>query len=111
MSTSNIAIIGDRDSIFCFRAVGVDVFPAERPEDVREVFAEVYKGGYAVIFITEQSAMHIEERLKEAAWEPLPSVMLIPNNQGSLGYGLETLRDVVKKAVGADIMKEDEERH
>ena len=108
MSTSNVAIIGDRDSIFCFHAVGVDVFPAEKPDDVKTVFDQVSKGGYSVIFITEQSAVHIEEKLREAAWKPLPSVILIPNNQGSLGYGLETLRDVVKKAVGADIMKENE---
>ena len=107
MSTSNIAIIGDRDSIFCFHAVGVDVFPAEKPEDVRAIFDDVYGGGYAIIFITEQSAVHIEEKLEEAAWRPLPSVILIPNNRGSLGTGLEALRNIVKKAVGADIMKEE----
>jgi V/A-type H+-transporting ATPase subunit F len=108
MSTSNIAIIGDRDSIFCFHAVGVDVFPAEKADDVKAVFDQVSEGGYAVIFITEQSAIHIEEKLREAAWRPLPSIILIPNNRGSLGYGLETLRNIVKKAVGADIMKKDE---
>ncbi|UCE17428.1 MAG: V-type ATP synthase subunit F [Gemmatimonadota bacterium] len=108
MSTSNIAVIGDRDSIFCFHAVGVDVYPAEKADDVKAAFDQVYEGGYAVIFITEQSAIHIEERLREAAWRPLPSIVLIPNNRGSLGYGLETLRHVVRKAVGADIMQEDE---
>lgn len=108
MSTSNIAIVGDRDSIFCFRAVGVDVFPVVKPDEVKAVFEEVSQRGYAVIFVTEQSAVHIEEKLAEAAWRPLPSVMLIPNNQGSLGLGVEGLREVVKRAVGADIMKEDE---
>ncbi|MFQ6093774.1 MAG: V-type ATP synthase subunit F [bacterium] len=105
MSTSNIAIIGDRDSISCFRAVGVDIFPAEGPEEVKAAFEQVYKQEYAIIFVTEQSAVHIEERLREIAWQPLPSAVLIPNNRGSLGLGQRVVRDVVKRAVGADIMK------
>ena len=108
MPTSNIAIIGDRDSISCFQAVGVDVFPAERPEEVKAVFKEVYTQKYAIIFVTEQMAVHVEEEIRERAWEPVPSVVLIPNNQGSLGLGLRVVRDVVKRAVGADIMKGNE---
>ena len=106
MSTSNIAVIGDRDSISCFQAVGVDVYPAEQAEEVKSAFREVYKQGYAIIFVTEQAAMHIEEEIEETAWEPLPSVVLIPNNQGSFGLGKRIVREVVKRAVGADIMKD-----
>ena len=84
------------------------MFPAENPEDVKTVFDRACREGYAVIFITEPSARHVEERLKEVAWRPLPSVVLIPNNRGSLGHGLEALRAVVRKAVGADIMKGNE---
>lgn len=111
MSTSNIAIIGDRDSISCFHAVGVDVYPAEQPEEVRSVFQTVSKGDYAIVFVTEQSARHIEEELQEIAWQRLPSVVLIPNNRGSLGLGRKVVREVVKRAVGADIMKDEEEKN
>jgi V/A-type H+-transporting ATPase subunit F len=107
MSTSNIAIIGDEDSISCFYAVGVDVYPAERPDEVKAVFQKVSKQAYAIIFVTEQSARHIEAELQEIAWQPIPSVVLIPNHRGSLGLGQRVIRDVVKRAVGADIMKEE----
>lgn len=108
MPTSNIAIIGDRDSISCFRAVGVDIFPVGRADEVRALFQNALKQRYAIIFVTEQVAVHIEEDIRQTAWEPIPSVVLIPNNQGSLGLGQKVLREVVKRAVGADIMKENE---
>ena len=108
MSTSNIAIVGDGDSISCFHAVGVDVYPADRPEEVRSVFKEVTKQAYAIIFVTEQSARHIKEEIEELAWQPVPSIVLIPNNRGSLGLGRKGVREVVKRAVGADIMKDEE---
>jgi V/A-type H+-transporting ATPase subunit F len=107
MSTSNIAVVGDRDSIACFQAVGVDVFPAQQPDEVKAVFAAVAKQQYAIIFVTEEAARHIEQELQEIAWQPLPSVVLIPNNRGSLGMGRGLVRQVVKRAVGADIMKEE----
>lgn len=110
MSTSNIAVIGDRDSVLCFNAIGVDVFPVVDVEGAKRTFEDVYGGNYAVIFITEEFAAKIEDKLREVAWRPLPSVVLIPNNRGSLGLGLSKVRETVKKAVGADIFAESEER-
>jgi len=110
MSTSNIAVIGDRDSVFCFNAIGVDVFPVADGAQAREAFERAYRGGYAIIFITEAFASQMEDRLRELAWRPLPSVVLIPDNRGSRGLGLTKVRETVKKAVGADIFAEERER-
>jgi V/A-type H+-transporting ATPase subunit F len=107
--TSNVAVLGDRDSILCFRAVGVDVFPVAAPGEARKIFPELVRGEYAVIFVTEQLAAELEEQIQEVAYRPLPSVVLIPNSKGSLGYGSKHIRGVVRKAVGADILAEGEE--
>lgn len=110
MSTSNIAVIGDKDSVFCFNAVGVDVFPVSNVAEARQAFEQTYRGGYSIIFITEAFAARLEDRLQELAWEPLPSVVLIPDNRGSRGLGLTKVRETVKKAVGADLFAETQER-
>jgi len=107
--TSNVAVLGDRDSILCFKAVGVDVFPAAGPAEAVKIFGELVRGGYAVIFVTEQLAVGLDEQIREVAYRPLPSVVLIPNSKGALGYGSRHIREVVKKAVGADIFAEGEE--
>ena len=47
--------------------------------------------------------------IQEVAYRPLPSVVLIPNSKGALGHGSERIREVVKKAVSADILAKGEE--
>jgi V/A-type H+-transporting ATPase subunit F len=95
--------------VLCFKAVGVDVFPALDSGEAGRIFRRLVKNKYVVIFITEQLARELEEELEEVAYEPLPSVVLIPNNKGSLGLAQARVRETVMKAVGADIFAEKEE--
>jgi V/A-type H+-transporting ATPase subunit F len=109
VNTSNIAIIGDKDSVLSFKAVGVSVFPTTDVEEARKIFRELIRGDYAVIYITEQLAEGLDDEIQKVAFQPLPSVVLIPNSKGSLGFGSRRIREVVKKAVGADILADSEE--
>lgn len=109
MSISNVAVIGDRDSILCFRAVGVLTFPVSEPTEARAVVRRLLQEEVSAIFITEKIAEGIMDLIDELARVSLPSIVLIPNNQGSLGVGMERIRQTVTKAVGADIFGKDEE--
>ncbi len=109
MNMSNIAVIGDRDSVLCFRAVGVSVFPTTDDEQAKKIFQKLTRDDYAVIFVTEQLAAGLDEQIQKVAFQPLPSVVLIPNSKGSLGFGMGRIREIVKKAVGADILADEEE--
>jgi V/A-type H+-transporting ATPase subunit F len=64
---------------------------------------------YAVIFITEFIAQGIEEELSRFCYRTLPSIVLIPSSQGSIGLGKKKVRDMVKRAVGIDIFREETE--
>lgn len=101
-----MAVIGDRDSVLLFKSAGIRVAPASNTQEARKVFDELVEANFAVIFITEQLAAGMQDRIEEIALGPLPSVVLIPNNKGSLGLGLKRVRETVKKAVGADILRE-----
>ena len=94
-----IAVIGDRDSVLGFRALGLDVFPTEDTDAGRRTLHRLAQEYYAVIYITEQLAAEIA-RYKDA---PLPAVILIPGKTGSLGIAGAALHDAVERAVGADI--------
>ncbi|NIQ37716.1 MAG: V-type ATP synthase subunit F [Proteobacteria bacterium] len=106
---SNIAVIGDRDSILCFRAIGVQTFPVSEPEEAAGIVKRLIGEAVSVIFVTERIAEGIMDLIDETARETLPSIVLIPNNQGSLGLGMERIRHTVTRAVGADIFGKDEE--
>ena len=92
-----IAVIGDRDSVLGFRALGLDVFPTENTDAGRRTLHRLAQEDYAVIYITETAEI---ARYKDA---PLPAVILIPGKTGSLGIAGAALHDAVERAVGADI--------
>lgn len=98
-----IGVVGDKDSILAFKALGVDVYPVITKEEARKVVDTLASEKYGIIFITEQIASLIEETIERYNKELLPAVILIPNNQGSLGIGLKKINDYVEKAIGSNI--------
>ncbi len=100
---SKIAIIGGRDYILGFNALGVSVFPAETGEEASQALTAIRDDGYAVIFISEDFAEELQDTLKELREKPLPAVVLLPGPRGSRGLSRERLRQNVRRAIGADM--------
>ncbi len=98
-----IGVVGDKDSILAFKALGVDVFPVITGEEARKIVDTLANEDYGIIFITEQTASLIGETVERYNRELLPAVILIPNNQGSLGIGLDKINEYVEKAIGSNI--------
>lgn len=98
-----IGVVGDKDSILAFKALGVDVFPVLTKEEARKAVDSLASNKYGIIFITEQIAEVIEDTIERYNRELVPAVILIPNNQGSLGIGLNKIDEYVEKAIGSNI--------
>ena len=62
-----IAVIGDRDSVLGFRALGLDVFPTEDTDAGRRTLHRLAQEDYAVIYITEQLAQQLTAEMAENA--------------------------------------------
>jgi V/A-type H+-transporting ATPase subunit F len=100
-----IGVIGDRDSVLGFIALGYSVHEADNAETAGRLLSSLVKSGeYAVIFLTEELAHDLEEQLAQYKDMPLPAVVSIPGQGGSTGYGMRNLRSAVERAVGADIL-------
>ena len=50
---TKIAVIGDRGSVQGFKAVGFDVFEAEKDASIAELVNDLAKSEYGIIFVTE----------------------------------------------------------
>ena len=104
-----IGIIGSRDAVLGFMALGFSVHEAESAEDAaRELHAMARSGEFGVIFITENFARELENDIARYRDLPTPAVVSIPGQEGSTGYGMNNLRHAVERAVGADILFKDE---
>ena len=101
--TGKTAIVGDGDSIMVFKAAGVATFPAENEKKAREILRKIAKE-YQIIFLTEDLAQNMTEFLKRFDEEPYPIVLSIPSASGSQGYGVQVLKNALKRALGVDIL-------
>ena len=99
-----VGVIGDKDSILGFKALGLDVFPVNNPEEAEQLVHKIVDEEYGVIFITEQLAVDIKDAINVYSEKDLPAIIPIPGNQGSLGIGMAGVKKSVEKAVGADIL-------
>ncbi len=99
-----IGVVGDKDSVLAFKALGIDVFPVVEFDEAKKTVDRLARDNYAVIFVTEQVAQGIEETIERYNKEVLPAVILIPSNQGTLNIGMQRISDNVEKAVGVNIL-------
>lgn len=104
---ANIAVMGDRDSIYGFAALGLDTFFVYGEEEIRQCFYRLSGGDYGVIYMTEAAAASIREDLEKVRTKALPAVILIPGVWGNTGAGVANIKKSVEQAVGSDILFHD----
>ena len=99
-----IAVLGDQDSVLGFKALGLDVFPAETVEEGREALHRLARESYAIVYLTEQLAQGLAPEIARYKDDLTPAIILIPGKSGSLGIGMDNVKKSVERAVGADIL-------
>ena len=99
-----IAVMGDRDSILGFGALGLDVFPTENPTEARHTLHKLAREEYAIIYMTEQLASQLSQEIHRYHDSVTPAIILIPGREGSLGIGMNNIQQSIQRAVGADIL-------
>lgn len=99
-----MAVIGDRDSIYGFSALGLDVIDFDRIDDKSEKFKSMCNGDYAVIYVTEHLAKELEREIEHFKEQQLPAIILIPGIKGNTGDGVDKVKKSVEQAVGSDIL-------
>lgn len=99
-----IAVLGDRESVLGFKALGLDVYPAETVDEAREILHRLAKENCAVVYLTEQFGARMEAEIARYKDQLTPAIILIPGKEGSLGIGMANVKRAVERAVGADIL-------
>ena len=104
----DIAIIGARDAVLGFKAVGVAVYPASGAEEARRLVRHLCQESEgempAVLFITEDLYLAAQDVIRMYKENPLPAIIPIPGSQGSMGVGMAGIKANMEKAIGADIL-------
>ncbi len=99
-----IAVLGDKDSVLGFKALGLDVYPVESVDEAKSTLHTLAREDCAIVYLTEQLARYMPEELAQYKDELTPAIILIPGKEGSLGIGMSNVTKSVERAVGADIL-------
>ena len=100
-----IAVFGERDSVLGFSALGLDVYPVDMGDDVREMFRSVVrKNEYAIIYVAESFHEELQNDIDRFKDSVTPAIILIPGAGGNLGIGSKAIDDAVERAIGANII-------
>lgn len=103
-----IAVMGDRESILGFMALGFSVFAVTEREEAEKTLKKLAREDYAVIYITEAVVQKIQDTVDLYRDATLPAIIPIPGREGSLGLGMQNVKHSVERAVGADILFREE---
>lgn len=99
-----MGVIGDKDSVSAFKAVGVEVFDATTADEARELVRKLSHENFAVLFIAEDLAEKIPDTIARAKITPFPAVVPIPLSGAGTGFGMKGIKKDVEKAIGMDIL-------
>ncbi len=105
---SHLAVVGDRDSIWGFKALGMQIHAVDSPQGALKALRELCNSQYKAVFITENYAEALEDEIEELEKfiALYPSIVIIPSHKGSKNLGMEKVRSLVEKAIGRDIFNQ-----
>lgn len=100
---SKISWLGDQESGWAFRALGVMIFPVEKTEEAREKLEELSQSDYALILLTEKLGQELSREISHLRESGGPLILILPDCRGSIGWGRQEIAQVIKKAIGVEV--------
>lgn len=103
-----IAVIGGRDTVMGFKALGLETYPATDSAEAGHILKSLTRehDDYAIIYIEENFAAQLQAEIDKFKDSPTPAIILIPGREGSMGLGQSALKAAVERAVGTNILGE-----
>lgn len=99
-----IAVMGNRDSIYGFASVGLDIYPVDDLSLASRQLKTLTENEYAIIYMTEALCEHLAKELDAMKEMTLPAIIPIPGVSGNTGLGIARVKKSVEQAVGSDII-------
>jgi len=100
---SNVICIGNKNVVMPYSAVGFDIRVVSNAEEAIRAVNEALEGKYSLIFVQEDYYEEISEIIEKTMESAIPVISAIPGPLGASGKAFENLREIIKKAIGADI--------
>ena len=98
---AGVGVVGRPDVIAPFRAAGFAVYPVEPGPDANAKVEALVGTGLSVLFYTEDLSPHLAGLVGRYSRSATPCLVMLPMGAEQRGYA--RLREIVRRAVGADV--------
>jgi len=98
---AGVGVVGRPDVIAPFRAAGFAVYPVEPGPDASAKVEALVGTGLSVLFYTEDLSPHLAGLVGRYSRSATPCLVMLPMGAEQRGYA--RLREIVRRAVGADV--------
>lgn len=96
-----VAVVGEADVVFAFRALGVDVFSPRNVEEARKVLETVEKEGYSLVFLHQDFLAPLKEERESLGKKFFPVVLGFSDFRQVANELEDMIRDMTVKATGS----------
>jgi vacuolar-type H+-ATPase subunit F/Vma7 len=105
MKKIKACVLGERDIIRIFGAYSFDLFPVVDALTFNQKIHELLKEAqYGIYIVTETFIVLLNKENTALIQDVKPVILSIPTNQGSTSTARNTLSDLIRKAVGIDLL-------
>jgi V/A-type H+-transporting ATPase subunit F len=98
--STEIAVIGEKDIILPFRAIGFAVYYDTDPDAIIKRCRELTESNCKIILLPEKEAEKVGDYINSRAGYAYPIIMPIPDGITNSGYGIKRLEKNIEKAMG-----------
>jgi vacuolar-type H+-ATPase subunit F/Vma7 len=101
LKATNVCVIGARDIILPFKALGVEIIPMVAGPKVTEQ-VEPLLANKTVIFFTPELFPYLQPLMEKARKQPTPCFVALPTTKEEIS--IQRLKKLVARAVGAELI-------
>ena len=102
-----IAVLGNKDIVVLFKAVGCDVFSPAGRDKIRATLNKLIQN-YKIILIQTNYAKLCEDLIDQTRISAYPVIVVIPNKDEQNNYALDKIMTDMERAIGAKIVVEED---
>ena len=102
-----IAVLGNKDIVVLFKAVGCDVLSPAGREKIRATLNKLIQN-YKIILIQINYAKLCEDLIEQTRISAYPVIVVIPNKDEQNNYALDKIMTDMERAIGAKIVVEED---
>ena len=98
-----IAVIGSREQVLPFLAMGASVYITDDKEDARGALIKFAEEKRPIILVSDELLRDMEDILDMFSLSSTPCITAIPGRSGRSSFYNDRINHIIKKAIGIDI--------